>query len=394
MPAPHPDVAALLARGWRPRPFRTFVLKAHSRCDLACDYCYVYSGPDRSWRDRPRMMSLAVAARAAARIAEHAARHRLPSVHVVLHGGEPLLCPPAHLAGLVAEIRRAVAPPTRVAVSAQTNGVRLDETYLRLFAELRVAVGVSLDGTARVHDRHRRTAGGRGSHASVARALALLGREPYRALFSGLLCTVDVRADPIEVYEELLRHSPPAVDFLLPHANRSAPPPGWSVDGTPYADWLIAIFDRWYATTPRRVSVRLFDEIIGLLLGGRSRMEGVGLAPVGVVVVETDGGLEQTDALKSAHDGAAHTGLHVDRDPFDRALLLPGVAARQIGAAALAAECRACPVVRVCGGGHYAHRYEEGGGFANPSVYCRDLYRLIRHIRARVARDLPAARVA
>ena len=30
-----------------------FVLKVHSRCDLACDYCYVYESLDHSWRDRP-----------------------------------------------------------------------------------------------------------------------------------------------------------------------------------------------------------------------------------------------------------------------------------------------------------------------------------------------------
>ncbi|PZG44157.1 radical SAM protein [Spongiactinospora gelatinilytica] len=386
------DVAALLAGGWRPRPFRTFVLKIHSRCDLACDYCYVYSGPDRSWRDRPRMMSAAVAAQAAARIAEHATGHGLRRVQVVLHGGEPLLCPPGHMAALVREIRAAVRAPVRASVTVQTNGVRLDETYLRLFKDLGVGVGVSLDGPAPVHDGRRRTAAGRGSHAPVSAALRRLGGTAYRPLFSGLLCTIDVRADPLTVYRELLRHAPPVVDFLLPHANWSAPPPGGDGRGTPYADWLIAIFEEWYGAAPRPTSIRLFDEIIHLLLGGHAGTEGLGLTPVGVAVVETDGTIEQTDALKSVHDGAARTGLHVARDPFDAALLVPGIAARQIGAAALAPGCRACPVGRVCGGGHYAHRYREGTGFANPSVYCADLYRLIGHIRTRVSGDIAALR--
>ena len=32
---------------------RQFLLKVHSRCNLACDYCYVYQHADQSWRTRP-----------------------------------------------------------------------------------------------------------------------------------------------------------------------------------------------------------------------------------------------------------------------------------------------------------------------------------------------------
>jgi uncharacterized protein len=110
------------------------------------------------------------------------------------------------------------------------------------------------------------------------------------------------------------------------------------------------------------------------------------------VVIETDGSIEQEDTLKAAYAGAAATSLHVARDALDAALLLPEIAARQIGVRALAAKCRVCPVRSVCGGGLYAHRYDEGTGFLNPSVYCPDLLALIRHIRARVLEDLNASR--
>nr|BFE78759.1 hypothetical protein GCM10020093_013600 [Planobispora longispora] len=134
----------------------------------------------------------------------------------------------------------------------------------------------------------------------------------------------------------------------------------------------------------------MFSEIVHLLLGGASATEQVGLSPAGMVVVETDGAIEQSDFLKSAYEGAPETGLHVTRDSFDDALLLPSVAARQIGPLALSETCRRCPVSAVCGGGLYAHRYREGNGFANPSVYCRDLLRLITHIKHTVEADLAA----
>src|ERR1700734_3633259 len=72
-------------------PFGEFVLKVHSRCDLACDHCYVYEHADQSWRRRPTVIAPETVAKAAERIAEHARDHRLSDVRVILHGGEPLL---------------------------------------------------------------------------------------------------------------------------------------------------------------------------------------------------------------------------------------------------------------------------------------------------------------
>jgi uncharacterized protein len=66
----------------------------------------------------------------------------------------------------------------------------------------------------------------------------------------------------------------------------------------------------------------------------------------------------------------------------------PSVVARQSGIASLADVCLGCSVREVCGGGFYPHRYRSGTGFRNPSVYCPDLYALIRRIRRRVFRDI------
>ncbi|BCJ62747.1 FxsB family cyclophane-forming radical SAM/SPASM peptide maturase [Micromonospora endophytica] len=370
--------------------FRQFVLKLHSRCDLACDHCYMYTMADQRWRTLPRVMPRPVREAAARRIGEHARAHGLRRVEVILHGGEPLLAGPAVIAQAVATFRREAAPvPVRVTV--QTNATRLDETYLRLLDRLDVRISVSLDGDRAAHDRHRRGPDGSGSHDRVDAALRLLTTR-HAHLFHGLLCTVDLRNDPLATYRALMAYQPPAIDFLLPHGTWSTPPPGRSPDDrqTPYARWLTTIFDRWYDDPGPPVRIRLFDEIIQVLLGGTSRLTGVGTSPVAVAVVQTDGAIELDDTLAAAYDGAARTGLHVDRDPFDAALALPTVRQQQAGPAGLCPTCRACDLGRVCGGGLRTHRYRAGGGFANPSVYCPDLYALIRHIRRTVARDVAA----
>lgn len=386
------NVDELVAGGWRPTPFRQFLLKVHSRCNLSCDYCYVYTLADQSWRLRPLTMEPSLLVLTARRIVEHAHRHDLDAVHVILHGGEPLLAGYSYLADAVSRLRETLEPVVRVHLGLQTNGVLLDEKFLQIFRSLDVRVGVSLDGDRAAHDRHRRYARDAGSHAAVARALRLLMCPENRDVYSGLLCTIDLHNDPINVYEAMLEFDPPVIDFLLPHGTWSAPPPGRDHDPThaPYAEWLISIFDRWFDSPQRETRVRLFEEIIHLLLGGTSRSESVGLTPSSLVVVETDGSIEQADTLKSAYDGGPVTGLHVARNPFDAALRLPSIAARQVGLDALAEACTACSLRQVCGGGLYPHRYRLGSGFRNPSVYCPDLFRLIDHIRECVVAGLGA----
>ncbi|MBT2227900.1 FxsB family cyclophane-forming radical SAM/SPASM peptide maturase [Nonomuraea sp. NEAU-A123] len=375
--------------GWQPWPLCQFILKIHSRCDLRCDYCYVYEMADQSWKEQPRRVSKDVIAHTAFRIAEHAHAHRMPSVHLILHGGEPLLAGADHIAHTVRAVRQALGPSVRLDVSLQTNGMRLDETYLKLFDDLGIRVGVSMDGSADDHDRHRRRPDGSGSHATVSAALDLL-TERYLHLYGGLLCTVDLDNDPLTTYEALLRSGPPRIDFLLPHGNWAEPPPGLPAEdgATPYADWLIPIFDRWYGAARRETEVRLFADILHLLMGGTSSSETLGLGPARMVVIEADGGIQQSDTLKSAYPGAPVTGFHVARDTFDAVLRHPAVMTRQLGAEALAKECRDCPVLSVCGGGLYAHRYDPDNGFGNRSVYCDDLFRLIDHIRGEVRRDV------
>ncbi|WP_442789820.1 FxsB family cyclophane-forming radical SAM/SPASM peptide maturase [Nocardiopsis sp. EMB25] len=386
------DVEDLLARGWRPTPLREFVLKVHSRCNLACDYCYMYEMADQGWRDQPRRMARPVVERVAERIAEHARAHGRGRVDVILHGGEPLLVGLDHLRHTVQALRKANEPDVHVDLRLQTNGVLLDTHFLDLFDELGVRVGVSVDGTEEDHDRHRRRANGHGTHAEVRAGLELLGSPRHRHLMSGLLATVDLESDPVATYEALLEFDPPTVDLLLPHGNWDTPPRGWTPDGAAYGSWLVAVFDRWYHAPERETNIRLFNEIIRLVLGRPSRTESVGLSPAALVVVETDGSIEQVDSLRSAYDGAAATPLHTLTHTFDETLYLPSVAARQIGVRALSATCAACPLARVCGGGLYPHRYRSGSGFRNPSVYCRDLYRLISHVRATVAADVARLR--
>jgi len=334
-------------------------------------------------------MSIVTIQQAIKRIAHHVRTHELASIAIVLHGGEPLLAGPAFLAEVVRQMRSEI--PAHLDVSLQTNGILLTEETLGTLTRQEIRIGVSLDGDALATDRHRRFRSGGSSHPHVDRALRLLCQDRFRPFYGGLLCTIDLANDPIVTYEALLKYAPPAIDLLLPHGTWSTPPPGIDSANTaaPYGEWLLSIFDRWYINP--ETSVRLFREIIQLVLGGTGAVEGLGLRPATSIVVDTDGAIKQLDSLAATYPGAADTSLNVARNSFDEALSHPLTVLRQDGLSALSPTCQACAVVQICGGGLFTHRYREGNGFNNPSVYCRDLLLLISTIQDRVISDLKTA---
>ncbi len=379
---PNTMSAADLRAGVEPVALREFILKVHSRCNLSCDYCYIYEMADTSWSSMPFHMPHAVVVKASERIAEHALRHSLKSVHIILHGGEPLLVGRQRLANILETIRARLVGITTLRFSIQTNGMLLSDESLGVLSTHDVKIGVSLDGGRHENDRHRHQTSGRGSYEQVAARLDALRQGPHKHLYAGLLAVVDIENDPIETYEALLEFAPPAIDLLLPHGNWTAPPPRRRSDPseTPYADWLVAVFDHWYGAPERATRIRLFEQIMRLFFGHKSRLESIGLSPVATAVIDTDGSFEQVDTLKSTFDGAVQTGMNVFDHDLDAVLAHPSVAARQLGEAGLCEICRRCPLGYVCGGGYFPHRYSAGSGFLNPSVYCSDLFALITHI--------------
>jgi uncharacterized protein len=226
-----------------PAPISQYVLKVYSRCNLACDHCYVYEHADQSWRVKPPFISPTTAAMAGLRIREHAAGHGLAEVSVVLHGGEPLLLGKTRMRVLLDILNSQIGPTLRVDLRVQSNGLLLDEQWCALFREYGVKVGVSLDGDRTANDRHRVFADGHSSYVQVLDAVAILRRRENRHLYAGILCTVDLANDPVAVYRAIAAQQPPNLDLLLPHATWEHPPYRPTGQQAPYADWLMRVYE-------------------------------------------------------------------------------------------------------------------------------------------------------
>lgn len=149
-------------------PLRTqlLILQPTPFCNINCDYCYLPHRQDRS------RMALATVRMAARRLAEDGLAGS--QLTVVWHAGEPLVLPPTYYEDAFGEIAAALGPSCEVSHSFQTNGTLIDEAWCALLARHRTRIGISVDGPADLHDRHRRTRRGEGTHARVLEGMARL----------------------------------------------------------------------------------------------------------------------------------------------------------------------------------------------------------------------------
>ena len=360
----------------------TVLLKVASRCNLDCSYCYVYHMGDDGWRNQPKRMSHAVQEVTARQLSRLYASqgHRL---HVVLHGGEPLLVGPARMRTLCGMLRAALPAPCELHV--QTNGVLLDEEIIDIFVEFEVGVSISIDGPREVHDRNRVDIRGRGSYDRVHAAIGrMTAREDAQPLFSGVLAVIDPNSNPTDVYADLKATGTPGIDFLVRDGNHSRLPSGKaSADSTEFGRWLSQALDI-YLSDPTPPKVRIFDDMLRLIMGGTSNKEGVGTTDYGILVIEPDGTINKNDTLKVAHNAAdrfSRKSWSILSDNLIDVVHSSEYSEYYRQQQPTSSICRNCSELHVCGGGMVAHRWSDNRGFDNPSVFCTDQLMLISRMR-------------
>lgn len=362
----------------------TVLVKTASRCNLDCTYCYVYNLGDDGWKSQPRRMADDVLDAVVSQLGKLSHGQNRP-LSVVLHGGEPLLMGFDAMLRLVKGLKSTLRADAGLHI--QTNGVLLSDKFIDLFACHDVGISISFDGPTEVHDRNRLDRQGRGSHEQVTNAIARLVAHPAgNRLFSGLLAVVDTTSNPVEVYESLKATHASSFDFLYRDGNHDSLPPGKTrADSTEYGNWMVAILDH-YLADPSPPRVRILDDIMRLILGGRAQKEGISLNEYGILIVDTDGRITRNDTLKAAYAGADR--FEEEPSILDCNLLeLVSTAALQEYFSLQVPTspiCQNCPELQICGGGMPAHRWSSNRGYSNPTIFCKDQLFLISAARSRL----------
>jgi uncharacterized protein len=364
-----------------------FVVKLTDTCNIACDYCYMFEFDTKVTGRKPKRMSAEIFDAFLERLKEHQDVPNAKAVTLLLHGGEPLLLGRDTFRDFMVAIKRALGGRPHT-LQMQTNGLLLDERWLDLLDEYDIHFGISLDGPPEVNDKHRRTRAGAGTSESVLQTLGLVRTHPAARLFEGILTVIEPFADGGDVlrylYEQLEVKS---IQLLLPDGNYQNTPKGISGPQTlrGVGDYLISAFDAWLSIDDPSLRVPIFDQIILGLLGQPPTGDSFGGVKGDYLIVETDGSLLAHDLLRTCGDYRGRE-LNVHVDSLSAAKLPSNYPWSNRPRA-----CSRCPVQEVCRGGHPLHRF-DGQSFENQSIYCTEMYRVIRHIATKVRAATPDAR--
>lgn len=350
-------------------------------CNLDCDYCY-YLDKTKLFADdeRYRMPEDVLRDYLASAIAGTST----PPVHVVWHGGEPLLAGRAFYERAFA-IQAELAPPGWTWLNSfQTNGTLLDDNWADFIATHHVAVGLSLDGLPATHDALRHDRRGRATHQRVLDALARLRA---RGVEPDILCTVNAEtaARPLEVYRYLRDLGVSWIQFI-PVVARDArgTVTAQSVEAAAFGDFLIAIFDEWVRHDINRLVVQGFLEGLFVTSNGRGTLCVSAETCGHVLAVEHDGSVYSCDHFVDAGHrlGSVRTEQLIDL-ATSPAQITFGEAKRNT----LPAQCQSCPVLHFCRGGCPKDRFtltdESEPGL---NYLCEGYRRFFTHARANLER--------
>jgi uncharacterized protein len=373
--SPPPSTAApsaFAAGGLAAGPLDLLVVQATPYCNLDCDYCYL---PDRDDRRRldPALLDPILDTVLSSPFVER-------DFTLLWHAGEPLMVPPAFYdeasARIAAALERHGRPDLHIAQAIQTNATVMDERWCACIARNGLQVGVSLDGPAALHDAHRRTRKGLGSHAATMRGIAQLQRHgiPFEVITVLTAASLD---DPDGLFHFFVEHGIGDVGFNMEEtegANRLS-----SLDQPGLEERWRGFLERFWelcASHPGALRLREFETLCGQVVG-ESRMDHTDMnRPFVILSVDVEGRFSTFDpellGVRTERYGDFVLG-QVGRDSLESVLATPGFQRIAGEMAAGVEECRrSCDHFALCGGGAGSNKYWEKGTLATSETQaCR-----------------------
>lgn len=356
----------------------TLIIKIASRCNLACDYCYIYKSKDSSWKSMPRRFSGELIHPTIASISELYNRQETKP-NIVLHGGEPLLAGISFVEQFIKSLRKEIP---EASVSVQSNGTIYTQHLARILREQKVMLSFSMDGLEEEHNKHRITIKGGGSFNKVSGNLKSALDD---GVLKNVLMVVDFENDPARIFEFIQQSGVEEINLILPDGDHNTLPPGTldTSNITP-GEWLWSLF-KLYSTGAGNPRIRFFDDIVRMIIKKNRKIK---IPPASysicTLTVDTDGTIKQSDTFRINNNGADYIGGHniVNVSIVDIANSIENIEyLRKVET--LCEKCMACNYLDVCGGGYPSHRM-KGDSFLNPSVYCKDYLYLFGKIEAAI----------
>jgi uncharacterized protein len=345
------------------------VLQPTSFCNIDCSYCYLPA------RHVPRRMSRATLERIAERIL--ASRYVGDRITVVWHAGEPLVLPVDYYEEAFALLEKGRRAGLALSHSFQTNGMLLTDHWARFIRDHGIRVGVSIDGPARFHDRHRLTRRGQGTHERAlagVRNLQAAGVDFHviTVLTSEALAAAD------EFFDFYVANGIRQVGFNIEeiegsHTESSLQSPDAQ---RAYADFMRRIIERVGDSQPGTLVVRELEGALSVISDPGSVCRNHQVEPLAIVSVDSAGNIStfSPELLGIANEDYANFAFgnvheHDLDDVLASAVFRRAHAAIRTGVRRCA---ETCAYFEYCGGGAPANKLFENGDFASTeTLYCR-----------------------
>lgn len=353
-------------------PVKLVVIQPTPFCNLDCDYCYL---PDRQLKARLSLDLLDP-------IFKNLFQSDLidQEFTVVWHAGEPLIMPITFYESAFQKIAQLNQEFNKnrcqISHSFQTNGTLINQAWCDLIKSYQVQVGVSLDGPAFIHDAHRKTRKGLGTHASIMRGISLLKTNEVDFHVIAVL-TQDSLEFPEEIFNFFLDHEIRKVGFNIDEqegANLSS-----SFERVGVEEPYRAFMKRFYElvkSTNGYLKIREFDNIINFIYHETNYSIQGQFIPFTLLNIAWNGDFSTFSpeilSMPSSIYGNFILG-NVLNDSFASARETDKFKRINQDIQAGVDLCqRTCQYFSVCGGGAPANKYFENGSFASSeTMYCR-----------------------
>ncbi|MDO5425097.1 MAG: anaerobic sulfatase maturase [Eubacteriales bacterium] len=236
-----------------------------SLCNLSCDYCFYCDEAQKRTRASYGFMTEATLQTIIKKVLWDAKG----PVHFAYQGGEPTLQGLDFFEKAVRFQKQYNRNQVPVTNALQTNGYLLDADWCHFLKQNDFLTGISLDGTAQIHNKYRHFQGGPTYEKILASAELM---QEYQVDFNVLtVVTQDVALHIKEIYEDYQKRGffyQQYIPCLKPLGEFSTRYP-WSLKPETYGRFLIELFDLWYADLldGKQPYIRQFENYVALAAG-------------------------------------------------------------------------------------------------------------------------------
>ncbi|MHB1000713.1 MAG: anaerobic sulfatase maturase [Armatimonadota bacterium] len=353
------------------KPFTLLIKPTSADCNLQCDYCFYLDRCGLYPETSIHRMTDSTLERL---ISSYMATDQ-PQYAFSWQGGEPTLMGVDFFRRVVSLQKQYGRSGVIVANSLQTNGTLINDEFAELLYEYNFLLGVSLDGPADIHNYFRKNAAGYGSHASVMNGIDCLKRNKVEFNILSLISSANV-SQGRDLYRYLcdlgiMYHQYiPCVEF-----DSAGNPLPWTISADQWGDFLCSIYDEWILHDTRKISVRLFDSILLMLVEGYCNLCQFDSNCCQYLVIEHNGDVYPCDFFVNADLKLGNIETH----SWDRILASELYASFGKQKAQLCDECKGCEYVSFCAGDCLKHRLGACGKIERKSHLCDGWKRFFKH---------------